>query len=148
MQFLRYAVVIFAASCLPGCSPSDSIDDDGRIFEGIAPEEAISLIGTEPFWNMEIAPHKSAGEFTARYGTMERPGDVTFPLNRFAGNNGLAFSGEWDGKSVQIAITPAECTDQMTGRDYPFAATLAIGDDVRLGCAYTDRQGFSGPQAP
>jgi len=36
----------------------------------------------------------------------------------------------------------------MSDRTYPFTATLKIGDDTRNGCAWTEREPFSGPQHP
>ena len=107
--------------------------------------EAILLSGTEPFWNARIE------EGTMRYTTMEDQEGREFPVERFAGNNGLSFSGTIPGeggKSIDVAVTPGECSDRMSDRTYPFVATVVIGSETRSGCAYTDRQPFSGPDRP
>jgi uncharacterized membrane protein len=132
---------------LAGCSQADGIDESGAIYDGIAPDAAISLNGTEPFWAIEIAPGEGAG-YTARYSTPEDVEGRSFVLERFAGNNGLGFSGKLDGAPVQIAITPGECSDGMSDRTYPFTATVALGDESLFGCAHTDSAPFEGPTAP
>ncbi|MCH2486757.1 MAG: hypothetical protein MK010_03305 [Erythrobacter sp.] len=139
-----------AALALVGCGGSASSGPDARettAYTGIASGEAITLSGTEPFWNAQI----ESG--TMRYSTMEDQEGTTFPVERFAGNNGLAFSGRTPGEnasgiSVDVAVTPGECSDGMSDRSYPFVATLVVGSETRRGCAYTDRQPFVGPDRP
>lgn len=132
---------------LTACGSSDAIDTSGAVYEGIKPEAAITLTGTEPFWGLEIDP-VADGQHTARF---THPDDIdpsAFSLARFAGNNGLGFSGELAGKSVQVAITPGECSDGMSERSYPFAATVAWGGATLLGCAFTSQAPFTGPDEP
>jgi uncharacterized membrane protein len=132
-----------------GCAPSDSIDSDGAVFDGIAPGETITLSGTEPFWGLQIAPDRGGEGYTARFSS---PGDTIdpapFAISRFAGNNGLGFNGELGERRVQVAITPGECSDGMSSRSYPFGATVALDDTTLLGCGHTDVQPFEGPAAP
>ena len=47
--------------------------------------------------------------------------------SRFAGRGGLSYSGTIDGRSFDMAVTPAECSDGMSDRTYPFVVTLRIG---------------------
>jgi uncharacterized membrane protein len=47
-----------------------------------------------------------------------------------------------------MMVTPLECSDGMSDRIYPFTVTLKIGDDLRSGCGWTERQRFTGPEAP
>jgi uncharacterized membrane protein len=119
----------------PGSGPTDA-------FDGISEGETIRLTGTEPFWGGEIAQ----GE--ARYTTPDIPDGIRFPVQRFAGNNGLAFTGTMDGTSFDLTVTPGECSDGMSDRTYPYTATLLIGGEQRTGCAYTDAQPFTGPENP
>jgi uncharacterized membrane protein len=133
---------------LAACSPAPR-EEDGRIttdkaapYAGIAPDEAITLTGTEPFWTIAIA-HGSA-----TYTTPENPAGSVFAVSRFAGNNGLGFTGELDGRAVAITVTPGQCSDAMSERAYPFTATIKLGEESLTGCGYTDRQGFTGAAAP
>jgi len=110
-------------------------------FDAISEDEVITALGNEPFWNAEV----EAGSFT--YSTPENIEGDTITTVRFAGNGGLGISGELNGAALNLAITPGECSDTMSDRSYPFTATLTIGDEQRNGCAYTDRQMFSGEGA-
>lgn len=131
------ATFAIAASLLAACSTEPGeISRDSVPFDGIAPNAEIKSLGTEPFWGLDIQP--SGESYAARYSTPEMPEGRVFPMTRFAGNNGLGFSGELSGQTVQLAITPGACSDGMSDRIYPFTATLLLGESTLLGCAYTD----------
>lgn len=147
MDRRAFCLIALACIALASCSPSDGIDEAGTVYDGIDPSETITLTGTEPFWGAEIGPAGN-GVSTARFTSPEDIDGSAFEAQRFAGNNGLGFSGELDGKPVQIAITPGECSDGMSDRAYPYAATVALGDATLLGCAYTEAQPYTGPDTP
>ena len=142
----RCTGALFGLALLTGCGQSDAIDTSGAIYDGIAPEASITLTGAEPFWGLEIdaaVDGQHAGRFT-------HPEDIdpsVFSLSRFAGNNGLGFSGELAGKAVQVAITPGECSDGMSDRLYPYAATVAWGEATLIGCAFTSEAPFREAEA-
>ena len=69
-------------------------------------------------------------------------------VERFAGNNGLGFSGQLDGQPFRMAVTPGTCGDDMSDRTYPFVVTLQVRGEDRQGCAWTDAQPFEGDAAP
>lgn len=138
------ASLVAAALLVAGCQQSDGIDESGEIFTGIADNATVNLVGNEPFWGMEIAPQ--AGGYLATYSTPENIDGATFAASRFAGNNGLGFSGELDGAAVQVALTPGECSDGMSDRAYPYTATVAIGETTLYGCGYSSDQPFSGDE--
>ena len=137
-----------AALCLllaaaAGCTPAaDGIDPKGKTFDAVAPEEAVTLTGTEPFWTLAIA----AGEGV--WTTPDNQPGTRFAVKRFAGNNGLGFSGELDGKPLTATLTPGECSDGMSDRRFPFVATIALGGETFAGCGYTTSQPFTGDEAP
>ena len=108
----------------------------------IAADETITVVGTEPFWGGTIR----AGQFT--YSTPENQDGEAIAVKRFAGNNGLGFSGLLRGETVDMTVTPGACSDGMSDRSFPYTITLRIGSDQREGCAFTDRQPFTGPQHP
>jgi len=118
----------------PGTSP------DG--FTGIAADEVITALGNEPFWNAEI----SGAELI--YATPENIDGSAISIERFSGQGGLAFSGTLDGQSFDMTVTPGDCSDTMSDRSYPYTVTLQIGGEQRNGCAYTDRQPFTGDPNP
>jgi len=128
-----------AAACTPA---ADGIDPQGKTFDAVAPEEAVTLTGTEPFWTLAIA----AGEGV--WTTPDNQPGTRFAVKRFAGNNGLGFSGALDGKPLTATLTPGECSDGMSDRRFPYVATIALGGETFEGCGYTTSQPFTGDEAP
>ena len=137
---IRVAPFLLLGACQPGEGATTGAPTQS--FDGITAEETIYLIGTEPFWGGEV----QGG--TVQYSTPENQDGVEFGVQRFAGNNGLAFTGEMDGGSFDLMVTPGTCSDGMSDRTYPFTATLKIDEEQRNGCAWTARQPFSGPENP
>jgi uncharacterized membrane protein len=128
---------------LGGCTAGgDGIDSKGKSFDAVAPDEVVTLTGTEPFWNARV----TAGE--AVWTTPDKPDGTRFAVSRFTGNNGLGFTGTLDGASFIATVTPGKCSDGMSDRLYPYVATIALGGETLQGCGYTDRQPFTGSEAP
>lgn len=137
----------FVLFILAACTdPPGEITRDSKPFAEIDESATISLLGTEPFWSLDIAPQEDAYE--ARYSTPDNIDGTAFAVTRFAGNNGLGFSGELGGQPVQASITPGQCSDAMSDRTYPYVATLAIDGTTLLGCAYTSDEPFTGDESP
>lgn len=107
--------------------------NDRKPWSGIAVNERIRVAGTEPFWNAEVRD----GLIT--YRTPEQPGGDQATVTRFAGRGGTSFSGTLAGREFTLAIGPGPCSDGMSDRHYPYNALLKIGDEVRKGCAWSDR---------
>lgn len=129
----------------PSSGPSASIEPtsgQSAPFAAIASDETIRFTGTEPFWGGTIR----AGEML--YSTPENQEGQAIAVSRFAGNNGLGFSGSLDGRAVDLTVTPGSCSDGMSDRTYPFTVTLRLGEEQRSGCAWTDRTPFTGPANP
>lgn len=144
-MMFRPSLALAALAALAACSSgSDGTPDAPATsnFAGIAETENVHYTGTEPFWG------GVAGAGMATYSTPENPDGSEFPVTRFAGNNGLGFSGTLDGAGFDLTITPGECSDGMSDRTYSYTATLLIGGEQRQGCAWTDSQPFAGPEAP
>lgn len=135
-------LALAAATGLAGCSAGSSDPGEVPAFDGIAAEETIHALGTEPFWRARIA------QGAMLYTTPEQPDGISIAVSRFAGNGGLGFTGELGGAWLQMAVTPGECSDGMSDRRYPYTVTLEIGGARREGCAYTDQQPFAGEEAP
>ena len=131
--------LLLLAAC-NGTEQGNSVQTEA--FDGIAASETVYLTGTEPFWSAELAN----GE--ALYKTPENIDGLRFPTSRFAGLNGVAFSGMADGQRFDATVTPGECSDGMSDRTYPFTVTLLLGEEQRTGCAWTDLQPYSGPETP
>ena len=138
----RFAAIAGASMIVTACAQGDQITNDTQPFAGIGEDETITLLGTEPFWDVEITGSR------ATYSSPENLDGTPFTVSRFAGNNGLGFTGELDGKAVTIAVTPGSCNDGMSDREFPYTATVEWGDTSLQGCGYTDAQPFTGEETP
>jgi uncharacterized membrane protein len=144
LTYLALPLAIVACESRPGVSPGDTPGNlaDTAPFSGIAREETVRFTGTEPFWGGE------ATGSTLTYSTPEDPAGTVIRVERFAGRNGLSLSGELDRSPFDMAITPGECSDGMSDRTYPFTVTLQVRGEQRYGCAWTERNRFTGPENP
>ncbi|MEO0699615.1 MAG: hypothetical protein AAFY81_07840, partial [Pseudomonadota bacterium] len=113
--FFIASFALLALLPLNACAQGDGIDSSGAVYDGVSTDATIMALGTEPFWGLDIEP-ESAGQHAARFTSPEDIDGSAFTVARFAGNNGLGFSGELDGKPVQVAITTGECSDGMSDR--------------------------------
>lgn len=111
-------------------------------YDGIAENETVRFLGTEPFWGGEV------GGGTLTYTTPDNPDGAKIAVERFAGRGGLSFTGTFGDADLEMMVTPLECSDGMSDRTYPFTVTLKLGDDLRSGCGWTEQQPFEGPEAP
>ena len=147
MGLFRSILTTLAIAALPGCGaggdatvPGDS--GDMRPFADIAEQELLRFTGTEPFWGGE------ARDTTLVWKTPDQPLGREIKVERFAGRGGLSFSGRMEDQAFDMTITPGECSDGMSDRLYPYVATVRIGQEDYSGCAWSDRKGWSGPEAP
>jgi len=118
-----------------GGVPGDS--DSSHPFSEIAAGDTVHFAGTEPFWSGEV----TGGSLN--YITPEVPGGTRIEVSRFAGRNGLGLSGKLAERTFDMTVTPGHCSDGMSDRSFPFTVTLKLGEEVREGCGWTDRQRFS-----
>lgn len=144
LALLAAALALPLAACQAGSEGPNGTTRDapGEAFSAIGPDETVRFTGTEPFWGGQV----SGGTLT--YSTPENIDGTMITVERFAGNNGLGYSGTLEGQAFDMAITPGECSDGMSDRTYPFTVTLQIGEDQRNGCAWTERTPFTGPEHP
>lgn len=140
----RAALCLLLASALPACAPNgdDGIDPDGATFDAVSPQEAVTMAGTEPFWSLKITGAQ------ALWTTPDNQPGTRLAVTRFAGNNGLGFSGTLDGKALTATLTPGNCSDGMSDRSFPYVATIALDGATLRGCGFTDSQPFTGDAAP
>lgn len=95
----------------------------------------LNLTGTEPFWGVQIRKDRI---------TLQRPDhpDVT------TRNPGVSINGEvatWNAGEMTITLKPAQCSDGMSDRQYPYAAEVKVGNEMLKGCA-VNAKGF--PRTP
>lgn len=140
----RVTTGVLASLLLVGCSPDEAVNvpgdaADSQAYAGIAEDVVVHFTGTEPFWGGQVA-----GE-SLTYSTPENIDGTTITVTRFPGRGGLSFSGNLDGRALDLAITPGNCSDGMSDRTYPFVATLQLGNEQRSGCAWREGVDDLGP---
>ncbi|WP_338447412.1 hypothetical protein V5F89_06410 [Pelagerythrobacter marensis] len=143
-SFIAAAALLSLAACQSGPEgPGGTARDaPGEAFSDIGVDETVTFTGTEPFWGGEVTGQ------SLTYSTPENIDGTTIAVERFAGNNGLGYSGSLDGQPFDMTVTPGECSDGMSDRTYPFTVTLRIGEEQRHGCAWSEDTPFSGPANP
>lgn len=123
-------------------SPTIVTAADTASYAGIGADEVVHFTGTEPFWGGQVAGQ------ALTYTTPENQAGEAVTVDRFAGRNGISFSGQLDGMPLVMAVTPGSCSDGMSDRAYPFTVTLQVKGEMREGCAWTDKQPFTGLAHP
>jgi len=142
---LPIAFALLLSACHGGTSAPGTRTfgaEDTHPFAGIGADEVVHFTGTEPFWGGQV----SGSSLT--YTTPEDQKGATIAVSRFAGRNGVSYSGDLAGAAFVVALTPGSCSDGMSDRRYPFVATLQVKGEQREGCAWTDKQPFTGPPHP
>lgn len=97
------------------------------------PVESFTVVGNEPFWNVEInqsgitystpEPKKMMFPSVAPLSAEGRPAD-NLRVYRLSGMT-----------SGTLIIRKGACSDTMSDRKYNYSATLMLGDTVKEGCA-------------
>jgi len=130
------AALLLASGCTP--TQQDGVDPKGKTFDAVRGDEAVTLTGTEPFWNLKI--EGGEGVWT----TPDNQPGTRFNVKRFPGNGGVGFTGTLDGKPLAATLTPGTCNDGISDRRFPFVATIALGGETFEGCGYTTGHPFTG----
>ncbi len=141
MRLLHLAFASFALLGLCACTGSDEGVEAPQPAAAIGANERLEFIGNEPFWGGHVTGTALV------YGTPQDPAGTRVSVERFTGLGGVAFSGAIEGRTFDMAVSEALCSDTMSARTYPFTVTLLIGGEERRGCGWTERRPFV-PQGP
>lgn len=134
---MRSLLLIAAATALAACSadPDDSPEaPDGRVaapvFAGLDLSRPVRLIGTEPFWGIQL----TGAELI--YSGVDRPEQrAPQPQPLIQGTVATLETTTSAGTEIAITLTATECSDGMSDRTYPVTALVEIGGETLMGCA-------------
>lgn len=145
---LRSAAALSLTLSLAACSQpaekaSEPVKAEPRALAGVDLDQPVRVLGTEPFWAVEITPDGLT------YSGVDRP-------EQKAANPGPTLQGtlaSWTAKTeagadLTVTLTATDCSDGMSDRTYPLTAKVEIGDETLTGCAAAsaaiERAGESG----
>ena len=140
-RLVPFALSLVLSACHAGQKSGIIGGERTPLWSGIAASETLHATGTEPFWGAEV------GDGTLTWKTADHAG-TQVPVERFAGRDGLGFSGTLAGAAFALAVSDAKCSDGMSDRRYPFTVTVLHGADTLRGCGWTDRHPFTAPAKP
>ena len=124
------AVAVMAACSQPTTDKAPAAPAEPRALAGVDLDQPLRVMGTEPFWAVEIAP---AG---LTYSGVDRP-------EQKAANPGPALQGTvavWTAETATktplvVTLSATDCSDGMSDRIYPLTAKVEIGEESLTGCA-------------
>ena len=100
-------------------------DNSSHILGGVDLDKSMTLVGTEPFWNILFGDGRMV--FSSPDSHLGRTVSTPFILNKDG--------AEWHDDDMDIYLTPVRCSDGMSDRGYPLKAVVHIGETVLKGCA-------------
>ena len=113
---------MLAAACTPG--------EGGAHRSGPVTEE-LTLVGTEPFWGVEITQLSKATIFTRS----DYPAIMAaLPERTVKGGVETLVAKAPDGE-LKMVLTPGTCSDGMSDRAYPYSADVSWKGETFKGCA-------------
>lgn len=115
------SLLALAAACAPAQSPAPSA--------AAGFPRQLQALGTEPFWSLAIEGDR------VLYTTIEDQTGVRARVRRDEADGRLTLSGSLAGEALAVTIIPQGCSDGMSDRLYPYAASLRIGTRDLQGCA-------------
>ena len=120
------AAAILAAASLSGCGGGSPLSED------------LTLVGTEPFWAMQISKETKTAKFS-------RPGssdvDVAYPSEAKTKEGAIVLTSTSPDGDIVMTLTKGKCMDGMSDREYPWDASLAFKGQTYKGCAGPRQQG-------
>ncbi len=116
---MRVAGVGFAALLLAACSPPSPLESD------------FNLLGTEPFWAIQISKEDQTT-------TVSRPGEsdarIGYPAESKGEGGAVVLTAPAPEGDIVMTLTRKECSDGMSDRTYPWSAVVVIEGTTLTGC--------------
>ena len=134
---IRRVTCFVLLSLLTACSPEISevepaaasaegtADAAAATLAGVALDQPLRILGTEPFWAITADDNDVL---------LERP-DAAAQHFTPSGFHVTGNQAELRSTTLSIVLTPGPCSDGMSDRQYPLTAEVRLADNVLKGCA-------------
>jgi uncharacterized membrane protein len=133
MRILTTAALVVLGACSreEGASPeAPPASEAAPVFDGLDMARPVRLIGTEPFWSVDLTGSEVI------YTGVDRPElRAPQPLPQLQGTVAVLETQTAEGLALTITLTATECSDGMSDRTYPVTAVVKAGQETLLGCA-------------
>jgi uncharacterized membrane protein len=137
MRLIRTAALCVLALVPSACGDHPPRPEDSSVLQapagsaGVSTAEPLRALGTEPFWALDI---DSAG---LRFTTPEDTSGMRFPPNAASpiAADTLVWMAESESAAIHVRIWPAQCSDGMSDRVYPWTAIVRVAGTTYHGCA-------------
>ncbi|HEY1035801.1 MAG TPA: hypothetical protein VGE09_12555 [Pseudoxanthomonas sp.] len=118
-----------ASAAAPVAAAPGSVAMGKRVPGDVAlPLQVFRVFGNEPFWNAAVEGDRLT------YSTPDDPAGVVLQGRRRAIPGGVEIAGSHDGRPFVLTVIEDECSDGMSGNNYPLAARFRFGDVDFGGC--------------
>jgi len=120
MPTIRFGLAVAAAISLASCSPGSPLESD------------LNLLGTEPFWAVQISKEEQTT-------TISRPGEpdtsVGYPVESKGEGGAVVLTAQSPEGDIVMTLNKRDCSDGMSDRTYPWEAEVVIEGVTLRGCA-------------
>jgi uncharacterized membrane protein len=126
-------LMLVAAACQPASEPAATAESStpaGVVIGGVDLSKPARVLGTEPFWGVEIRP-----DVVVFTGVDRADVRAPNPGARLEGMSAVIAASDATGRALTITLKPAQCSDGMSDWVYPLAAEVKLGDETLTGCA-------------
>ena len=117
------AIALSFSACSGGGSPLDS---------------DLTLLGTEPFWAMQISKE-------AKTATFSRPSssdmNAGYPVESKGKDGAIILTSQSPEGDIVMTLNKGKCSDGMSDREYPWEATVLFNGQTLKGCAGPPQHG-------
>ncbi|MFT4091482.1 MAG: hypothetical protein QM645_12170 [Asticcacaulis sp.] len=126
---LLMATVVTACGQNPDTADAPDVPRIDKL-AGVDLNGNLSLVGTEPFWAINL----TQGQITLE-GPDKAP--TNWPRTGFYTDDAreVAVNAELVSEELTLVLTATPCSDGMSDRKYPLTAEATVGDEVLRGCA-------------
>lgn len=144
--FSALAVFVLPALILSACGEASepaAPDAPAPTLAGVTLTEPLRILGTEPFWAMEITADQLV------YSGVDRPEQTAAnPGAQVLGATAVITTRTDQDQPLVVTLIATDCSDGMSDRLYPLTARVEIGGETLKGCAASvaalERAGESG----